>query len=144
MFPEALTQHIHAPKFVAELSFSVSLALRRYQEKLQQLRGRLIAQHSVCLLFVFTDAFFELPGVPKLPKADVGGMLFSEHAELVSWFSWQLPSSMLVDFIDAGAKTLIFELEFLAVLLAIECWRGHLCERPVVFFMDNNGVGIHC
>ncbi|CAK9041249.1 unnamed protein product [Durusdinium trenchii] len=137
MFPEALTQHIHAPKFVAELSFSVSLALRRYQEKLQQLRGRLIAQHSVCLLFVFTDAFFELPGVPKLPKADVGGMLFSEHAELVSWFSWQLPSSMLVDFIDAGAKTLIFELEFLAVLLAIECWHWRLTLGEVRGVMES-------
>ena len=47
---------------------------------------------------------------------------------------------MLADFLDAGAKTLIFELEFLAAWLAIERWQDHLRERPVVFFVDNNGV----
>ena len=118
----------------------MSLALRRYQEKLQEPRGRLITQHSVCPCFVFTDALYEPPEVPKPPKAGVGGILFNENAELVSWVFWQLPSSTLVDFIDVGAKALIFELEFLAVPLAVECWRNHVCERPVVFFVDNKSV----
>ena len=67
-------------------------------------------------------------------------MLSGERAELLAWFSWQIPTSVSANFIDAGAKPLIFEPRSLAVLLAIECWRDHLCKRPVMFFVGNDSV----
>ena len=49
---------------------------------------------------------------------------------------------MSADFADTGASTLIFVRGFLKkeiFSLAIERWRGHLCRKPVLFLVGNNG-----
>ena len=65
-------------------------------------------------------------------------MLFDPAARSISYFSWLLPSDLILK-IPSGSNP-IHQLEVLPVLISFKIWREQLTGRGVIIFVDNEGA----
>ena len=86
-------------------------------------------------LFVFTDACYE-PGAEWC--SGLGATVFDATGTFIAFFSMHVDAKGRQALGEASKKTIIFELEFLAVLTALVQWKEILRNRPVVMYLDNN------
>ena len=87
---------------------------------------------------VFVDASFEPSG-----KSGVGGICYDAQGRVLSWFGAEVPPSflkVLQSCFGAERATVIFELEALAVAVALELFANLLSRRNIVMYTDNSGV----
>ena len=88
--------------------------------------------------FIYTDACFE-PSSNSW-QCGLGGVLVGPNGEALSFFSVCLTKGQQ-DLLGADTKrTIIFEAELLALVLAFALWRDQLNAVPVICFIDNNSA----
>ena len=64
----------------------------------------------------------------------------SEQGALLEYFSYQLTESEMNALGAETKKTIIFEAELLAVVVATSRWATTLKHKPIVYCIDNNGA----
>ena len=87
----------------------------------------------------YVDASFE----PGGGFCGIGGCLFSSTGEAVSWFGSQVDPKCIDLILEAQGEmrsTAIYELECVAVAVALEMFKSFLMHRCVLLFTDNQGV----
>ena len=113
-------------------------ALRRFTAFLQESIPRKIQRATGSTWYIFTDACYE-PTAPVW-KGGLGGFLLDELGGQQQYFSHCLSDSELQRLGVPKKKTVIFEAELLAVLLAIKIWSSVLAAQQVVCYIDNNSA----
>ena len=92
-------------------------------------------------VFCFTDACYE-PGAGSWVSG-IGGALIDSSGNLKAAFSAPLDGHHRSVLGEGVSKTIIFECELTALLVAVYAWRDILAHRPV-FFVDNNAARDIC
>lgn len=87
---------------------------------------------------VFTDASYEQTQSGEA-TAGFGGVLVSAVKRPI-FFSFELSGKDVDKLNPSGKKTVIFQCELFAVLVALSVWRDQLSSRQVVFYIDNDRV----
>ena len=132
-----VTQHAYS-KTGPKLSPKAVSALSLYLVMLTCDEPRVLAKASSKTWMIFTDASFE-PGRDE-PEAGIGGVLVNPAGKPTHYFSCKLSSENITRLNPNNADTIIFELEFLAVLCAFRLWSCLFSGAQVISFVDNNGV----
>ena len=94
----------------------------------------MVANHQEPL-YLFTDACYE-------PQAEwcagLGAVVFGADGNALGFFSFCAKESVRAALGEGVKKTIIFELEFLALLVALVHWKNVFRNRPLVCHLDNN------
>ena len=112
-------------------------ALNRYKECLQVSRPHVVHASYNDPFYLFTDACYE-PGSAWC--AGLGAALFSSSGEFCAFFSFCLDATGREALGEKHKKTIIFELEFLALVIALVHWKARLTNRPCVAYLDNSST----
>ena len=88
------------------------------------------------VLRIYVDAF------DYCKYSGLGGLIVNISGETLSFFSTQVDTSLLDDFMVKGQKTVIQELEMMAVLAAIKVWKKLIKSRRVVLFTYSEAVEV--
>ncbi|CAL1161582.1 unnamed protein product [Cladocopium goreaui] len=111
------------------------LASAYKQALISQNRPRLVDTNFFEWVHLYVDASYD-PG----NHSGVGGMLLDQSGNCLCFFSEPVPSN-LVDKIKAeDQKTIIFELEGLAVAIGIALFSNFLLGKRLIVFTDNQAV----
>ena len=111
--------------------------LRFIRDRIQSGKPKLVSCRLRETLHICVDACHE---EGHEHPAGFGGVLVDESGNQVSYFSELIEADSL-RIINAGeSQNPIFELECLAILMAVKLWRTRCSERHVVIFTDNNGA----
>jgi hypothetical protein len=86
-------------------------------------------------LIIFTDGACE--GDPK--GGSVGGILMDAEGKEKSFFSERVPDDIMQRLL-LKSKNPIFELELFPILLSALVWSKEMDNRPVIFYIDNEGA----
>ncbi len=70
----------------------------------------------------------------------LGGMIVDMSKKILSFFSTEVDKRTLDDIMGKGQKTVIQELEMMAVLAAVRVWRKLIKACRVVLFIDSEAV----
>ncbi len=70
----------------------------------------------------------------------LGGLSVNMAKETLSFFSTEVGKRILDDVMAKGQRTVIQELEMMAVLAAVKVWRKLIRSRRVVLFTDSEAV----
>ena len=101
-------------------------------------KPRIISLASCSNWFVFTDACFE-PDHPSW-RCGLGGILVNVHGCAVQYFTLCLSDEQISSLGGGGKKTIIFEAEMIAVILALRTWSESIRNSMIVGFIDNNSA----
>ena len=107
-------------------------------ELLQSERPRTVSRDLGDNRLVFVDASFEPEGYSGL-----GGICYDANGKVLKWFAGPVPTDLLKVLqgcFGETRETVIYELEALAVVVALELFKKHLAGRNVVVYTDNSGV----
>jgi hypothetical protein len=88
----------------------------------------------VCLQY--TDAAYE----PATKSGGLGAALFNEKGACSGWFGVRLNMEQYVLFGAEEKQTIIYELELLASVLALDSWASSMNSGLQVCFGDNDGA----
>eukprot|EP00438_Fugacium_kawagutii_P034748 Skav218091 [mRNA] locus=scaffold1801:84833:85651:- [translate_table: standard] len=122
----------------AELPPRALMCLSVYKETLLSNKPRVLSLKSSAIWMFFTDACYEPDHTGAF--AGLGGVLISPKGQIHRYYSHQLSSEQLTLLNPKGAKTLIFEWEFLAVLVALHLWSLLTAGSQILFFIHNNAA----
>ena len=123
----------------ATLGHSTANALALYSNMLTSQGPRSLSCRSTNTWYFFTDASFEMEN--DVPTSGHGGVLVSPDGKPVRFFSGNLNNKNHIALLNPkGLKTIIFECEFLAVLIAYRVWAREVAGSQLVVFIDNNAV----
>eukprot|EP00438_Fugacium_kawagutii_P006015 Skav206673 [mRNA] locus=scaffold1895:44960:47487:- [translate_table: standard] len=131
----AITRHAY-DSVNAALPPAAMLCLGIYKEIL--LKPRVLSMKNSDAWMFFTDACYEPDAAG--PYAGLGGVLVDPSGQIQRYFSHHLAQEHLRLLNPRACKTLIFECEFLAVLVALCLWGALVSGAQVLFFIDNNAV----
>ncbi|CAE7770088.1 unnamed protein product [Symbiodinium sp. CCMP2592] len=121
------------------LSEATSKACRFLRRLVSSNQSRLISRQLGNVVHVYVDASFSDEG--KL--CGIGGMAYDHKGSLLQWFGENLDASLVSQVMTSFERvkeTVIFELEALAVHVALKCFFKALKGKNVVVFTDNEGV----
>ena len=129
---QAVTAHAHAVD-----DGPVHDVLARFNAALRAGRPHEVSGKHASPFFMFTDACYE----PQQDQwvAGLGGVLFDVRGKCLGFFSIEAPKRVRHFLGESVKKTIIFELEFLAMLLGMVLWKDIIRFSPLVCFLDNNG-----
>ena len=105
----------------------------RTRECLSEVKELLLKNMEV--MHVYVDASFD-----RQKYSGLGGMVVDMSGETLSFFSEAVDNDTLDDIMSKGQKTVIQELEMMAVLAAMKSWRSLLKTRRVVLFTDSESA----
>ena len=117
-------------------------AMRRFAIFLEHSDPRRLQVSTGDTWYIFTDACYE----PKSQDwvCGLGGVLVNSAGSLCRFFSISLDDDMralLGALLGEGLKkTIIFEAELLALVLAFSMWRQFFSAQQVICFIDNNSA----
>ena len=132
-----VTMHAYSTKG-AMLDSSTAKALALYNQMLMNQGPRCLSCWSSDTWYFFTDASFEMEN--DVVTSGHGGVLVSPTGKPVRFFSGNLSKDHVALLNPKGLKTIIFECEFLAVLIAYKVWAKEVAGSQLVVFIDNNAV----
>ena len=95
---------------------------------------RVVASQSD-ILHIYVDASFNEVGY-----SGVGGLIIDMHGDCLSFFSAKAEKEMIDASVSRGQRTIIQELEMLAVLCAFKCWQERATVHRIVLFTDSESV----
>ena len=121
-----------------KISSRCAQLLNVFREQLQVGPPREISKSTSNTWFLFTDACYE-PSEASWP-CGLGGVLVDNVGRSRAYFSHCLNKSHMVDLGADKKKTIIFEAELLAVILAMRVWSSFLNGTQAVFYIDNNSA----
>ena len=133
----AVTQHAF-PFKSKQMAEPTRDALRRFNIFLRFSEPRILQLTSDNVWKIFTDACYEPQS--KNWVCGLGGVLADPFGNLKEYFSVQLSKQQLLDLGADLKKTIIFEAELLALVLAFSVWRSYLPTSALVCFIDNNSA----
>ena len=84
---------------------------------------------------VYVDASFSPDGY-----SGAGGLVLSSSGTLLDFFSEEIDAEFIASFKRSSQQTVIYELESLAVIVALCLFRNSILGKRVVLFTDNEGV----
>ena len=87
------------------------------------------------ILHVYVDASFNDVGY-----SGIGGLIIDMLGVHLSFFSAKVGTEMISSIVTRGQRTIIQELEMLAVLCAFRCWQKESAIHRVVLFTDSESV----
>eukprot|EP00439_Symbiodinium_sp_Y106_P000371 s10188_g1.t1 len=142
LFGRLARQALHCLSDRPNKDFSVTSRFRWGAEYLVELlkseHSRVVSRDLGENRLVFVDASFEPDGYSGL-----GGICYDAQGKILSWFSAPVPNDLLKILqrcFGTLRETVIYELEALAVVVALELFKAHLYQRNVVVYTDNSGV----
>ena len=110
-------------------------AMQRFVEHAEP---RQLHLNSDTVWFIYTDACYEPEATSW--QCGLGGVLVSPSGEKVAFFSLELDRDQM-ELLGAGAKkTIIFEAELLALVVAFSAWRKFISAMSLLCFVDNNSA----
>ena len=105
------------------------------RELLLQNTPRKIEASQAEVIHIYVDASFDYSDYSGL-----GGMLVDMSEKVVSFFSVKVDAMTLDEIMSKGQKTIIQELEMMAVLAAMKVWKELIKTCRVVLFTDSEAV----
>lgn len=121
-----------------QLAPGTTAALKHFLTCLRDGHPRRVGGSATKQWFVFTDASFQ-PTDDSWP-CGTGGVLYNDKGEVVSAFSLCLDGPELKALGFPGKKTVIFEGELLAIIVALKLWEDKIRNSPCLIFVDNNSA----
>ena len=109
--------------------------LRDIRELQVQNNPRKIEASRAEILHIYVDASFGCSDYSGL-----GGMIINMSKKVISFFSVEVHKRTLNEVMAKGQKTVIQELEMMAVLSAMKVWRKLIRACRVVLFTDSEAV----
>ena len=129
----------HTCKFQnSKVSSRTAQALRRFVVFLEHAEPRRIHLCTDKVWHVYTDACYE-PTAENW-KCGLGGVLVGPLANKVAFFSISLDEDQMGILGADTKKTIIFESELLAMVVAFSVWRELLAAMSLICFVDNNSA----
>ena len=104
-----------------------SLLLKNAPRKVESLQAEVV--------HIYVDASFD-----QGKYSGLGGMVVDMSKKTLFFFSEAVDDDTLNDIMSKGQKTVIQELEMMAVLAAVKSWHSFLKSRKVVLFTDSESV----
>ena len=117
------------------LSQHTQSCLSDIRELLTQNTPRRIEASQAEVLHIYVDASFDYSDYCGL-----GGMIVDMSKKVISFFSVEADRRTLDDVMAKGQKTVIQELEMMAVLAAMKVWKRLIKACRVVMFTDSEAV----
>ena len=119
------------------LSQHTQSCLRDIRELLTQNAPRKIeaSQSQAEVVHIYVDASFDHLGCSGL-----GGMLVDMSEKVISFFSVKVDTDILDEIMSKGQKTVVQELEMMAVLAALRNWKDLIRAHRVALFTDSEAV----
>lgn len=120
------------------LDGQAEMALKRFLGFLSSGKPRVLSCHTDRPFFLFTDACFE----PTSPfwACGLGGVLVNDQGILLEFFSCSLSDEEMKKLGSESKKSIIFEAELLALIVAMYRWSSVLKSASCVCYIDNNAV----
>ena len=87
------------------------------------------------IFHIYVDASFNEVGY-----SGIGGLIIDMHGDCPSFFSARVEKEMVDAIVSKGQRTIIQELEMLAVLCAFKCWQEKATIHRIVLFTDSESV----
>ena len=134
---DVLNDHA-SEKITGDLTQQDVTALTRFTDMLQARRGRCISNAAGAPWTIYTDACYE--PTSKTWKCGLGAILVSPDGIPAAMFSTCLSEDQMSALGARDKKSIIFEAEMLAMVLAIQVWRPFIGHKPVLVFIDNNST----
>ena len=131
---QAVSKHVHSASD-SVCDEDLWDVLLRFRSCLQRSRPRAVTASHQEPLYLFTDACYE-PGADWC--AGLGAVAFGSQGECLGFFSLHVSETIRKRLGEGFKKTIIFELEFLALLVALVHWRERFRNRPLMCYLDNN------
>ena len=133
----AITQH--AFPFKGErLERNTIDAMKRFSIFLDYPEPRSLELASNVVWNIYTDSCYE--PTRKDWQCGLGGVLVNHLGQKLEFFSGQLTQDQMIELGVMQKKTIIFEAELLALVLAFSLWRVQLRSASLVCFVDNNSA----
>ena len=95
---------------------------------------RVVASQSD-VLHMYVDASFN-----EADFSGIGGLIIDMQGNHLSFFSARVGTEMIEVIVAKGQRTIIQELEMLAVLCAFKCWQEKAMSHRIVLFTDSEAV----
>ena len=114
------------------------LAMQRFANFLDRSVPRTLQRATGHTWYIFTDACYEPTSTTW--KCGLGGLLVDSFGESIQYFSQSLSDEQLRILGVPKKKTVIFEAELLAVLVAMKVWSHVIAAQQAVIFIDNNSA----
>ena len=86
------------------------------------------------ILHIYVDASFN-----EADYSGIGGLIIYMHGDRLAFFSAKV-KEMVDAIVSKGQRTIIQELEMLAVLCAFKCWQEKATVHRIVLFTDSESV----
>ena len=131
---QAVSKHVHSTSDIV-CNEDLWDALLRFRSCLQRSRPRIVTANHQEPFYLFTDACYE-PGADWC--AGLGAVTFNSQGECLGFFSLHVSEELRRRLGEGFKRTIIFELEFLALLVALVHWRERFRNRPLMCYLDNN------
>ena len=87
------------------------------------------------ILHIYVDASFN-----EVDYSGIGDLIIDMHGDCLSFFSAKVEKEMVDAIVSKGQRTIIQELEMLAVLCAFKCWQERATVHRIVLFTDSGSV----
>ena len=132
-----VTNHSLTPA-VTKLSKKTTDALQRFVLFLQHAEPRKLHLNSDTVWFIYTDACYEPTAASW--QCGLGGVLVGPNGCIAEFFSIALDEDQM-EVLGAGLKkTITFEAELLALVVAFSAWRKVITSMSLLCFVDNNSA----
>ena len=128
-----LSEHIRSGR--KSLSVDVVNALTSIKSHVEQNIPRRVSGKLSDYVHIYVDASFEPNGFSGL-----GGVMYASTGECLGFFSEKVDDDLLSRILAEDQKTVIQELEALALLMAVVTFKEWLSERRAVTFTDSESV----
>ena len=110
--------------------------LRQVSTILTRNSPRKVVASQSDILHIYVDASFD-----ELDCSGIGGVIIDMHGDCLSFFSAKVEKEMIdAIIVSKGQRTIIQELEMLAVLWAFKCWQERATVHRIVLFTDSESV----
>jgi len=129
-----LSEHAYgrSPKLQRELTLALNMMLHR----LDTGKPRVVSAKPLAEWFIYTDAAYE----PETKPGGLGAALFDCKGACLGWFGVPLVTEQCAIFGAMEKQTIIYELELLASVLALDFWASSINTGLQVCFGDNDGA----
>ena len=130
---KVLSNHVTMGRKV--LTASTKCCLEEVVALLNRNVPRKVVATQADILHVYVDASFNEVGY-----SGIGGLVIDMLGAHLSFFSAKVEKEMISSIVTRGQRTIIQELEMLAVLCAFKCWQKESAIHRVVLFTDSESV----
>ena len=127
--------NIHVCRGFKSVSSDLAYALRMMVSLLQDNVPRPVDLNFADWVHIYVDASYEPFGF-----SGVGGMVLNARGECLGFFSEEVSQDVIANIKRADQETVIFELEGLAIAIAMYAFEKHVRGKRVVVFTDNKSA----